>query len=280
MLSVTFQSVIGFCRPPSNGAFTSASKVSWLDVVPVIAASIFHPQLGNQSHAMCGRINLRMSPAELQQAFDLFREPEWLPRYNLGPMQKVLAVRWRPGGVRAADPLQWGLVPSWAKDPKAGPPLVNARGETVASKPAFRSAFKSRRCLIPANGYYEWQMINSKSKQPWHIFPADGGVLACAGLWELWQAPDGSVLESCAIITTTPNHCLSEIHDRMPVILAEEHWSLWLDPEMEEVSALTELLVPCPDDVLEKTPVSSLVNSVRNDSPECLTPIKLPRNLF
>ena len=147
-------------------------------------------------------------------------------------------------------------------------------------KPSFRSAFKKRRCLITDIGYYEWQIINSKIKQPWHIFRADGGVLACAGLWESWQAPDGSVLESRAIITTTPNENLAEIHDQMPVILAEEHWSLWLDPAMEKVAALTELLVPCPDDCLEKTPVSSLVNSVRNESPECLTPAKLPRRLF
>ena len=115
---------------------------------------------------MCGRINLRMSPAELQAAFDLFREPDWSPRYNLGPMQQALAVRLKSDGVRLAEPLQWGLVPGWAKDPKIGSQLVNARCETVAEKPSFRSAFKQRRCLIPATGYYEWQVINSKTKQP------------------------------------------------------------------------------------------------------------------
>ena len=229
---------------------------------------------------MCGRINLRASPAELQQMFDLVREPKWSPRYNLGPMQRMLAIRLQPERTRLAEPLQWGLVPGWAKDPKIGSQMVNARGETVATKPSFRNAFKRRRCLIPVSGYYEWQIINSKTKQPWHIFRADGGVLACAGLWESWQAPDGSHLETCAIITTTPNENLAEIHDRMPVILAEEHWSLWLDPTMAEPPALTELLVPCPSDWLEKTPVSSLVNSVRNESPECLTPIRLPRSLF
>ena len=229
---------------------------------------------------MCGRINLRASPAELQQMFDLFREPEWSPRYNLGPMQRMLAIRLQPEGTRLAEPLQWGLVPGWAKDPKIGSQMVNARGETVATKPSFRNAFKRRRCVIPVSGYYEWQIINSQTKQPWHIFRADGGVLACAGLWESWQAPDGSHLETCAIITTTPNENLAEIHDRMPVILAEEHWGVWLDPTMEEPPALTELLVPCPSDWLEKTSVSSLVNSVRHESPECLTPIKLPRSLF
>ena len=210
----------------------------------------------------------------------MFREPEWSPRYNLGPMQRVLAIRLQPEGTRLAEPLLWGLVPGWAKDPKIGSQMVNARGETVATKPSFRNAFKRRRCLIPVSGYYEWQIINSKTKQPWHIFRADGCVLACAGLWESWQAPDGSHLETCAIITTTPNENLAEIHDRMPVILAEEHWSLWLDPTMEEPPALTELLVSCPSDWLEKTPVSSLVNSVRHESPECLTPIRLPRSLF
>ena len=114
---------------------------------------------------MCGRINLRMSPAELQSAFDLFREPDWSPRYNLGPMQQALAVRLKPEGVRLAKPLQWGLVPGWAKDPKTGSQLVYARGETVASKPSFRSAFKNRRCLIPATGYYEWQVINSTTNR-------------------------------------------------------------------------------------------------------------------
>jgi putative SOS response-associated peptidase YedK len=195
-------------------------------------------------------------------------------------MQRMLAVRLKPEGFRLAEPLQWGLIPGWAKDPKIAAQLVNARGETVASKPSFRSAFKRQRCLIPVSGYFEWQVINSKTKQPWHIFRADGGLLPCAGLWESWQSPDGSVLETCAIITTTPNENLAEIHDRMPVILAEEHWGLWLDPTFEDPLALTQLLVPCPNELLKKTSVSSLVNSVRNESPECLTPVKLPRSLF
>ena len=229
---------------------------------------------------MCGRINLRMSPAELQAAFDLFREPEWVPRYNLGPMQKVLAVRLKPEGVRLAEPMQWGLVPSWAKEAKIGSQMINARCKTVATKPAFQSAFQKRRCLVPASGFYEWQVLDGKTKQPWHIFRADGGPLALAGLWEHWQSPDGNQLESCAIITTTPNEGMAEIHDRMPVILGEEHWNLWLDPDETDPQAPTELLVPCPSEWLEKTPVSSLVNSVRNESPECLTPNTLPRGLF
>ena len=126
---------------------------------------------------MCGRINLRASPAELQQMFDLFREPEWSPRYNLGPMQRMLAIRLQPEGTRLAEPLQWGLVPGWAKDPKIGSQMVNARGETVATKPSFRNAFKRRRCLIPVSGYYEWQVINSKTKQPWQTTTSDWPLL-------------------------------------------------------------------------------------------------------
>ena len=229
---------------------------------------------------MCGRINLRMSPAELQAMFDLFREPEWSPRYNLGPMQQTLAIRLKSEGVRLAEPMQWGLVPSWAKEPKIGSQMTNARCETVASKPAFRSAFQKRRCLIPASGFYEWQVINSKTKQPWHIFRVDGGPLVFAGLWECWQASDGNDLESCSVITTSPNQSMAEIHDRMPVILGEEHWNLWLDPEVDDPQALTELLVPCPSELLQKTPVSSLVNSVRNESPECLRPVTPTRSLF
>lgn len=222
---------------------------------------------------MCGRINLRMSPAELAAVFDLFREPDWSPRYNLGPMQLILAVRWNSGSVRQADLLKWGLVPGWAEDPKIGSRMFNARAETVASKPSFRSAFRKRRCLIPASGFYEWQQLSGKIKQPWNIVRTDGQPLALAGLWEHWTAPDGSILETCAVITTTANEFMSEIHDRMPVILERESWNLWLDPDELEPAALTELLVPCPSDLLQRTPVSTLVNNVRNESPECVRPV-------
>ena len=229
---------------------------------------------------MCGRINLRVSPAELKEMFNLFREPEWSPRYNLGPMQRMLAVRLKPEGVRLAEPLQWGLVPSWAKEPSIGSQMINARSETVATKPSFRSAFKKRRCLIPASGFYEWQVINSKTKQPWNIFRADGQPLVFAGLWEHWQSPDGLTLESCSIITTEANEFMAEIHDRMPIVLAKEHWGLWLDLDEVEPAALTELLVPCPSDWLDRTAVSTLVNSVRNESPDCLLPVTPTRGLF
>lgn len=229
---------------------------------------------------VCGRINLRMSPAELAEVFDLFREPDWAPRYNLGPMQRALVVRLKPEGVRLAEPLQWGLVPSWAKDSKIGSQMFNARAETVATKPAFRSAFRKRRCLVPADGFYEWQKLDSKTKQAWHIYRADGTPLAMAGLWEHWTGPDGTTLESCSVITTSANEFMSEIHDRMPVILDKSLWNVWLNSDDIPAEALTELLVPCPSDWLERTAVSSLVNNVRNESPDCIRPLDVPRTLF
>ena len=229
---------------------------------------------------MCGRINLWMSSADLAEVFELFREPEWLPKYNLAPMQQILSVRMHPKGVRLAEPVQWGLVPSWAKALPTGAPLNNARSDTVATKPAFREAFRRRRCLVPANGFYEWKRLGSKSKQPWHIFRKDRQPLALAGLWDHWQTPDGDTLESCCVVTTEANEFMADIHDRMPVILKVEDWSDWLDPELIDVEKISRLIVPCPNEWLEMTPVSSLVNNVRNDSPECVRPVSEERTLF
>jgi putative SOS response-associated peptidase YedK len=230
---------------------------------------------------VCGRINLRASPAELADFFELFREPVWdTPRYNLGPMQNILVVRAHPKGVRLAESMQWGLVPSWAKHLSVGSKLTNARSDTVADKSSFRSAFRERRCIIPASGYYEWQSLGSKLKQPWHLFRANGDPLALAGIWEHWTAPDGAVLESCAIITSDANQFTQEFHDRMPVILAKENWSMWLDPNYNYPVALTKLLVPCPDEWLGRTAVSTLVNNVKNDSPDCIRPVQPERTLF
>ena len=229
---------------------------------------------------MCGRINLRMSAAELAAGFELFREPDWPgPRYNLGPMQTALAIRLKPDR-RVGDGMQWGLVPSWAKDSKIGSQTFNARAETVATKPAFRSAFKQRRCLIPASGFYEWQKLDAKIKQPWNIFRADGQPLAFAGLWEQWSTPDGKTLESFTIITTQANSFMAQIHDRMPVILDKSTWNLWLDPGDVPAEALSELLIPCPSEWLEKYQVSSIVGNVRNESPECVKPIDVRTRLF
>ena len=229
---------------------------------------------------MCGRINLWMSSVDLAEIFELFREPEWLPRYNLCPMQQILTVRMHPKGVRLAEPVQWGLVPSWTKSPVTGPPLNNARCETITSKPSFSDSFRKRRCLIPANGFYEWKRLDHKSKQPWNIFRDDGQPLAMAGIWDHWQTLDGDTLESCAVITTEANEFMANIHDRMPVILAKSDWDHWLNPDVTDPGSLTNLLVPCPNDWLRGNPVSSLVNSVNHDSVECIHPVKENRTLF
>jgi len=191
----------------------------------------------------------------------------------------MLVVRQKEAG-RVADSVQWGLVPVWAKDPKIGSKMINARGETVAEKPSFHSAFKRRRCLIPASGFYEWQQLDGKTKQPWNIVRSDGLPLVFAGLWEQWKNPSGEVLESCTIITTEANQFMAEIHDRMPVILGKECWDAWLDCEGVDPSSLRELLVPCPNDWLMRTAVSTYVNNIRNESPECIQPMAASRQLF
>jgi len=172
---------------------------------------------------MCGRFNLRTNPAAFVAAFDAAPPAgsgQLLLRYNIAPTQTILAVR-QTGSVREAVPLRWGLIPSWSKDAKIGARLINARADTAPDKPSFRSAFKRRRCLVPASGFYEWQG-QAGAKQPYHIFPSRGGLMAFAGLWERWQPPggDGDAVESCTILTTEANETLRDLHDRMPVILA------------------------------------------------------------
>jgi putative SOS response-associated peptidase YedK len=220
---------------------------------------------------MCGRFNLRTPARDLVEIFQLLREPELTPRYNIAPTQPVAAVR-QVGKFRELSLLRWGLVPSWSKDPKAGPPLINARAETIATKPAFRSAFKRRRCLIPADGFYEWQKTEAKAKQPFHIRMKNEHPFAFAGLWEHWEGGDSSAIESCTIVTTTANDVLRSIHDRMPVILQEGDYDRWLDPKLEDVPTLERLLRPYPTDEMTAYPISTLVNSPRNESAECIEP--------
>ena len=226
---------------------------------------------------MCGRFTLRISPAELAEIFELLRTPEVQPRYNIAPSQPVLAVREREGA-RELAVLQWGLIPGWSKVPKSGP--INARSETVATKPTFKNAFRRRRCLIPADGFYEWKQLGPKEKQPYFIHRLDDKLFAFAGLWEGWRGPDGSSLESCAIVTTDTNRRLAELHDRMPVVLEREDYAEWLDPTNEDVESLQRLLMPAPDDFFEIRPVSKSVNSPRNDGPDCLEPEAAQGTLF
>ena len=206
---------------------------------------------------------------------DLFDLPEWSPvppRYNVAPSQAVPVVLLnRETTFREVRRMRWGLVPFWAKDPSIGDRMINARAETVAAKPAFRRPFRERRCLIPADGFYEWQR-QGRQKQPWYIRRRDGEPFAFAGLWDLWQPPGEEPLESCTIVTTAPNALLAPIHDRMPVILARPDFPRWLDPTYQDLEALTRLLVPCPVEDFETFPVSLRVNNPANEGAECRTP--------
>ena len=224
---------------------------------------------------MCGRFTLRTPARDLVEIFELLREPELSPRYNIAPTQRVAVVR-QSGKDREIAVMRWGLVPSWSKDPKAGPPLINARAETVATKPSFRTAFKRRRCLIPADGFYEWQkQADSKTKIPHYIRMSKDRAFAFAGLWECWHGSDAADLESCTIVTTEANNLMRPLHDRMPVILPEENFAEWLDPKNENVPELEALLRPYAPSELTAFPISTMVNSPRNERPECILPTSI-----
>jgi len=221
---------------------------------------------------MCGRFALTVDPADLQDAFPEFTFPtQGAPRYNIAPSQPILAL---PNvGTKQADFFIWGLIPSWAEDPSIGARMINARAETLAEKPAFRSAYKYHRCLIFADGFYEWQARpGSKSKVPHFIRLKSGAPFAFAGLWEHWQSADGSEIRSAAIITTEPNELMASIHNRMPVILPQDTYAQWLDPAAQSPNRLNSLLVPYPAGEMEAYPVSTLVNSPGNDRAECVLP--------
>lgn len=228
---------------------------------------------------MCGRFTLRVSPAELAEFFQLFREPPLQPRYNIAPTQPIAAVRSGDGG-RVLSMLNWGLIPSWAKDRAMGSRMINARCESVATKPAFRGAFRRRRCLIPADGFYEWKKTGGRTKQPFYIHRRDGQPFAFAGLWEHWVGEADDVIESCTIITSEANEQLRDLHDRMPVILPEESYDQWLDSTQKDADALQDLLVPAPPGELSYYPIGTIVNNPRNDSPQCIEPQKTDGSLF
>jgi putative SOS response-associated peptidase YedK len=229
---------------------------------------------------VCGRYVQASSPELLAERFgvDEVRVEDHEPHYNVAPRAEVPAVRRREDR-KILSRLRWGLVPSWAKDPKMGDRQINARAESVSDKPVYRTAFGRRRCLIPADGFYEWQKQPGKRrKQPMFVHLRSGEPMAFAGLWEIWKDPkaegeDEGWLRSCAIVTTDANDLLAPIHDRMPVILPESAWDTWLDPDAEP-RVLHELLVPAPDDLVAVYPVSPLVNSADNDGPELVHPIE------
>jgi putative SOS response-associated peptidase YedK len=218
---------------------------------------------------MCGRYLLTSPVDLLRQLFRFLERPNLGPRYNIAPTQEVPIVRLsREGDRRELIQVRWGLVPYWADDTKIGNRMINARAETIERTPAFREAYQRRRCLVPADGFYEWRK-DGKQKQPLLIRRRDQAPFAFAGLWERWRQPDGQVLRSCTIATCPPNALLADIHNRMPVILAAEDHDRWLDPAAGDGKAL---LRPCPADWLEALEVSPRVNSPANDDPECLAP--------
>ena len=238
---------------------------------------------------MCGRYVSATPPDELAKYFGATPPPADLalpPNHNVAPTQTVYAVRER-ADTRSLDPLHWGLVPFWAKDPKIGNRMINARAETVARKNAFRVPFTRRRCIIPADGFYEWRRLEgSKRKQPMFISRPDGEPFAFAGLWEQWRDtnnldPDGEPLElhSCTIITCEANEAMSEVHDRMPVVLPPSAWDFWLDPANRDAEAAAGLLVPAPSSLIRMHPVSTEVNNARNKGAHLIEPAE-PLDIF
>lgn len=212
---------------------------------------------------MCGRYSLHTPPIKLTQLFDLAETVEFAPRYNIAPGTEVAVVQSADEGRRVLRLLHWGLVPRWAKDPSIGNRMINARAETVTVKPSFRDAFQSRRCLLPANGFFEWKSEGG-GRRPYYICSTATPLLAFGGLWESWGKPDGGHLQTVCIITTTPNALLAAIHDRMPVIVPERHWTTWLTGTGEEAHAL---MVPYPEGELTAWPVSRRVNRPGGDDP-------------
>ena len=224
---------------------------------------------------MCGRFTQTASPEVVAQQFALVDPPLFTPRYNIAPSQPIAAIRIAPDTIRRElVMLRWGLIPSWAKDPKMGHQCINAKAETVAVKPSFRSAFKKRRCLVIATGFYEWQ-IQGRAKQPMWIGLRSHQPFTFAGLWEHWTPPEGEPLETCTIITTMPNDLMAPIHNRMPVILSPASYDQWLDPTFQQTESLKALLRPYPSEELTAYPVSTLVNNPRHDVPQCLEPVSV-----
>ena len=222
---------------------------------------------------MCGRFTLTHSMEELAEEFELpghVVKSEITPRYNIAPTQTISAILMDVDStIRTLQRFRWGLVPAWAKDPSIGSRMINARAETLAEKPSFRSAFRARRCLIPADGFYEWKKTNRK-KQPYYIQMDDKSLFAFAGLWEHWENADGSVIDSCTIITTGPNALMADLHNRMPVIVARAHYARWLDPATRNPTELQPILQPYPAEKMTAYPVSTFVNHVMNNEATCI----------
>jgi putative SOS response-associated peptidase YedK len=232
---------------------------------------------------MCGRFVSASPPDQIADYFGA-EAPEAVldASYNVAPTKDVYVVV-EDGDLRHVDAFHWGLVPAWAKDLKVGSRMINARAESLADKPAFKAAYRKRRCIIPADGFYEWKRVpGSKRKQPYYIHRPDGAPYAFAGLWEVWRGPerDQEPLRSCTIVTGVPNGAMARIHDRMPVILPESAWSAWLDRSSDDLELLGKLLVPADPALTLLQPVSTEVNNVRNDGPELVEPVAEGDDMF
>ncbi len=225
---------------------------------------------------MCGRYRLSRRKQIIEEHFDTQAwDDDWSPRYNIAPTQPIPVIRQNPKEpVRELSLVRWGLIPHWAKDASGAARMINTRSETAAEKPAFRDPLKYRRCLIPADGFYEWKRT-VKAKQPFCFEVNNGELFAFAGLWDRWKDASGKWLETCSILTTAANVLAAAVHNRMPVILDPDSYDLWLDPGMKDVTAVSELLKPCDARLVRWYPVSTWVNHVANDDEECSAPIKL-----
>src|SRR6185436_9093539 len=222
---------------------------------------------------MCGRYAITTAPEAIRALFGYLEQPNFPPRYNIAPTQPVPIVRMAEGKRQLAL-VRWGLIPAWVKDPRTFSLVINARGESVNEKPAFRNAMKRRRCLFPADGFYEWKREGDR-KRPYFVRLKSGAPMAFAGLWESWMGPNGEEMETAAIVTTTASRSIAHIHDRMPVIVAPDAFDFWLDPNVDGEMAAA-VIAPAPDALLEAYEVSSAVNRTANDSAELLEPLSEP----
>jgi putative SOS response-associated peptidase YedK len=221
---------------------------------------------------MCGRFTFAISPELLAEVFGVPVLEELPPRYNIAPSQQVPIIREAATEERNLSSVRWGLVPHWAKDLSIGNRMINARCETVHEKPAFRQAIRARRCIVPASGFFEWD-ASPAGKFPHYVTMRDNSPLAFAGIWDSWKTPDGEILETCAILTTTANSLMAPLHDRMPVLLHPTEFELWLDRSMNNPEKLQRLYQSYPAELLQEREVSSMVNNPTHDTPENITPV-------